>query len=66
MNLVWTVLLISALTDVLITFGTGLMVGNAATGATYPTGPTVLYSGIGALVVGARTVQQGMKAMIAK
>lgn len=65
MKMEWTVLIISALTDAIIAFGTGLMVGNSATGTVYPTGPTLLYSAIGSIVVGARTVQQSMKTIIA-
>jgi len=59
----WAILLISALTDGLIAFGTGLMVGNATTGATYPTGPTLFYSAIGSAILALRTIQQALKAL---
>lgn len=62
MKIAWLILAITAFTDFVIAFGTGLLVGNAATGATYPSGPTMVYSAIGALVVSSRTVQQALKA----
>ncbi len=62
MKTAWAVLLITALTDFMIAFATGLTVGNATTLTAYPTGPTVLYSAIGGAVVAARTIQQALKA----
>jgi hypothetical protein len=62
MKSAWTILLISAFTDFIITFAVGLQVGNAASATAYPSGPTLLYSAIGGVVVAARTIQQALKA----
>ena len=62
MKTAWLILLISAATDAAITFITGLTVGNAATGRSFPDGPTFFYSALGGLLVALRTIQQALKA----
>jgi len=59
-----TILAISALTDFIITFGTALGTAMVQGGTTQlPTPAVVMFAAIGALVSGARTVQQYLKGL---
>lgn len=59
----WSVLLISAVTDMIINMGTALAAAMIATGsAQMPSRAVLLLSAIGGLVAGARTIQQALKA----
>jgi hypothetical protein len=63
MKIAWTILIISALTDFMISFGTALsaaMVVNQAVGM--PGAPAILISALGGMIVASRTVQQALKA----
>jgi hypothetical protein len=63
MKIEWTILLITALTDFVITSGTAINTAMVATGsAQMPSTPVMLVAIIGGLVVGSRTVQQALKA----
>lgn len=63
MKTAWTVLIISALTDMIINIGTSLAAAMVATGsATMPSDAVILLSVIGGLVAAARTIQQALKA----
>jgi len=62
MKIEWTILLISAFTDMIITAGTALTTAMVATGSAQSPGTAVLILAIvGGLVAGARTVQQALK-----
>lgn len=59
----WAILIISALTDFIITAGTSLATAMVASGsAQMPSNAVVLLAGLGALVSAARTIQQALKA----
>ena len=63
MRIAWTILLISAFTDFLITGGTALMTTMMATKeAAMPNAAAMLVAGIGGLIASARTIQQALKA----
>lgn len=58
----WVVLLLTALTDFVLSFGTALsaaMVVNQVVGM--PSAPAILISAIGGLMVACRTIQQALK-----
>lgn len=62
MKVAWTILIITALTDFLISFGTALsaaMVVNQVVGM--PGAPAVLISALGGVIVASRTIQQALK-----
>lgn len=62
MKTAWIVLMISAVTDFIITAGTGLTTAMVATGSTsMPNKATVLLMLIGGLIAMARTIQQALK-----
>jgi len=62
-NTQWTVLLISAFTDMVISTGTALTSAMVATGsAQIPATPVLILAGLGGLVAAARTIQQALKA----
>lgn len=62
MKIAWTILIISALTDFLITVGTSLSTAMVATGsAAMPNKAVVMLSLIGGIVAAARTIQQTLK-----
>lgn len=59
----WIILLVSALTDAIITFGTAISAAMVTNGtATMPGTAVLVLAGIGALVSFARTIQQALKA----
>jgi hypothetical protein len=59
----WTILLVSAFTDFIISFGTAVMAGMVGNGAAVIPPPAVLIlAGVGGLVAFGRTVQQALKA----
>lgn len=59
----WTILLVSALTDAIITFGTAISAAMVTNGtATMPSTAVLVLASIGSLVTFARTVQQALKA----
>lgn len=63
MNIAWTIVLISALTDFIITAGTALTTAMVAAGdAELPSMAVLIVSGLGGLIAFARTVQQALKA----
>ena len=63
MKVAWTILLISAFTDFVVTVGTSLGTAMVATGsAQMPSNAVLLLSVIGGMVAAARTVQQALKA----
>lgn len=65
MKIAWIVVLISALTDFIITFSTALMTAMSVSEVVgLPDRPTLLLAGLGGLVVAMRTIQQALKAMI--
>jgi hypothetical protein len=62
MKIEWIILLISALTDAVITGGTGLTTAMVATKeVTMPSNPVWLLAAVGGLVSAARTIQQALK-----
>lgn len=62
MKTAWVVLLISALTDCVINFGTALGSAMVATGSTQlPNKAVLLLCSLGGVVAAARTVQQALK-----
>lgn len=63
MKIAWTVLLISSMTDFVITLGTGLTTAMLATGAAaMPTKAVWLVCVLAGSVQAARTIQQALKA----
>lgn len=63
MKIAWVIVIVSALTDFVITLATGLTAAMLATGsATMPNKATWLICVLGGAVQGARTVQQALKA----
>ena len=63
MKTAWTILVISAFTDLVINSGTALMAAMVATKeVTMPSGPVWLLAAVGGIVSAARTVQQALKA----
>jgi hypothetical protein len=63
MKIAWTILIISAFTDFIITGGTALGTAMVATkDASMPSAPAMLLAGIGGIVAAARTIQQALKA----
>ncbi len=62
-KIAWLILIISALTDFIITAGTALTTAMVAAGsAQLPNSAIVLLATIGGLVSAARTIQQALKA----
>lgn len=62
MKTAWAILLISALTDFIISAGTAITAAMVATGsAQMPDTPVIVLSVIGGVVAFARTVQQALK-----
>jgi len=62
MKIAWTILLISAITDMIITAGTAITSAMVATGsAEIPSHAVLLLAVIGGLVAAARTIQQALK-----
>lgn len=58
----WWILIISALTDAIINGGTAITTAMVATGsAQMPSTAVLILAGVGALVSGARTIQQALK-----
>jgi hypothetical protein len=58
----WTILIISAITDMVISAGTSIGTAMIATGsAQMPTTAVLVLSMIGGLVAAARTIQQALK-----
>jgi hypothetical protein len=65
MKTAWAILLISAITDMLISSGTAISAAMVATGSTVmPTTPVIVLSLIGGIVAFARTIQQGLKTAV--
>jgi Flp pilus assembly pilin Flp len=63
MKIAWTILLVSAMTDFVITVGTALSSAMLATGdAALPSISVIALAVIGGVVAAARTVQQALKA----
>ena len=62
MKIAWAILLITALTDFLITGGTAIMTVMSETKNGLPGMSAWIAAGIGGLIVAARTVQQALKA----
>jgi len=63
MKIAWAILIVTALTDATITFGTALTTAMVANGqAVIPNTAVLVLAGIGALVAAARTIQQALKA----
>ena len=59
----WAILIISALTDLIISTGTALSAAMVATGeARLPNDAVIILSLVGGLVAAARTIQQALKA----
>ncbi len=65
MKSAWAILLISGLTDFIISFGNALVAAmvEGKTGE-LPGAPSLLIASLGALVALARTIQQGLKASV--
>lgn len=62
MKTAWTVLIISAFTDFIITAGTALMTAMVSMGTTeMPSSPVILITVVGGVVQAARTIQQALK-----
>lgn len=62
MKTAWAILLISALTDFIISAGTAITAAMVATGsAQMPDTPVIVLSVIGGVVAFARTIQQALK-----
>ena len=58
----WAVLIISALTDMIISTGTALTAAMVATGeARIPNEAVIVLAAIGGIVAAARTIQQALK-----
>ena len=63
MKTAWAVLIISALTDFVISTGTALSAAMVATGeARLPADAVIVLSLVGGVVAAARTIQQALKA----
>ena len=63
MKVQWTILIITALTDLIISSGGALSAAMLATGsATMPNNAAILFALVSGLVIAARTVQQALKA----
>ncbi len=63
MRFEWAILMVSALTDFVISAGTGLTAAMLATGEAHiPNEAVLLLSMVGGLVAAARTIQQALKA----
>lgn len=63
MKVAWLTLIISALTDLVITIGTSIATAMVSTGdAVIPNNAVLILAGIGGLVSAARTVNQALKA----
>lgn len=62
MKTAWVILIVSALTDFIITAGTSLGTAMVATGsAEFPSHAVMLVAIVGGAVSGARTIQQALK-----
>lgn len=63
MKTAWVILIVSALTDAIVTFATALNAAMMASGvAELPSDAVLMLTGVGSLVAFARTIQQGLKA----